>query len=311
MARAVAVRVCSSAPSSKRTALLSFFILTFDFMIQAEINYSILLLGLVSLIAANWPFFRAKGPLSVWRVAIELMAGFFLTLLLARFLESRYYSVFPQSPLFYGIIALLFLSLTFFGIIYRMVMHKKNDSDSSNDLHLIEKEISSQSLPVGKHFHWIHSEVMLPNGQTASREYLNHPGAVMILPVLDNGDIVFERQYRHPGKQVFLELPAGKLHKGEDPLLCGQRELEEETGYRAEQWQYLGQVCPAIGYSDEIIEIFLAKKLTFTAQQLDEGEFIETVTFSLDEAVNKVLGGEIIDAKTITGVFWLSRLLKK
>ena len=177
------------------------------------------------------------------------------------------------------------------------------------DTRLLETEVSTQELSVGKYFTWMQSKVLLPNGCLASREYLHHPGAVMILPVLDNGNILFERQYRHTCRQVFLELPSGKLHLKEDILACAKRELLEETGYEANYWQHVGQLYPAIGYSNEIVEVFLAKEMHLSKQQLDEEEFIETVELSLQEAIESVMNGEITDGKTISGIFRIRQLL--
>ena len=275
-------------------------------MLADSLTNQLVFLGLVSAFAANWPFFRAGGTLAPARVAMELILGFIACLLLAVWLESRFYVPFEQQPVFYIIITLLFLALAFPGFVYRIIFREKFNLTQQDDTHLTEIELSSRALPVGKHFHWIHSEVKLPDGTQASREYLNHPGAVMILPMMSNQKIVFERQYRHPGKQVFLELPAGKLHAGEDKQLCAYRELLEETGYQAEKLTYLGKTCPAIGYSDEEIHIFLAESLTFKGQSLDEGEFIETVEMTLSEAIDGVLNGSIVDAKTIAGIFWLA-----
>ena len=278
-------------------------------MLQQSLDFQLIFLGICAILAANIPFFRAKGCLPYWQVSLELLLGFTVCLLLARFLESVHFSIFPQQAVFYGIIALLFLMLTLPGLIYRL-LPRGRWIVATDDTRLIETEVSTQKLPVGKYFTWVQSKVLLPNGCLSSREYLHHPGAVMILPILNNGNILFERQYRHPGRQVFLELPAGKLHAGEDKLLCAQRELLEETGYQASQWQHIGQVCPAIGYSDEVIEIFLAKEMTYSRQQLDEEEVIETIELSLPDAIDAVLKGKITDAKTISGIFWIAQLLK-
>jgi ADP-ribose pyrophosphatase len=289
---------------------LFFFIECFDKkMIQQSLDFQLVFLGLCALFAANMPFFRAKGSLPYWRVGLELCLGFYLCLVLSRFLESRHFSIFPQQPVFYGIIALLFSLLTLPGLVYRLLQQGKWIV-TTDDTRLLETEVSAKELPVGKYFTWIQSKVLLPNGCLASREYLHHPGAVMVLPILDNGNILFERQYRHPGRQIFLELPAGKLHAGEDKLLCAQRELLEETGYQAKQWQHVGRICPAIGYSDEVIEIFLAKDLGYSRRQLDEEEFIETVELSVQDAIESVMNGKITDAKTISGIFWIVQLLQ-
>lgn len=145
--------------------------------------------------------------------------------------------------------------------------------------------------------------VELPDGSESVREYITHPGAVVVVAVLPDGRLVFERQFRYPLRRAFLELPAGKIDTGEELLACAQRELREETGYEAAAWQYLGVMHPCIGYSDERIEIFLALELTHVGDALDEGEFLEILTFSVDEAVRAVMDGVITDAKSITALF--------
>jgi ADP-ribose pyrophosphatase len=149
--------------------------------------------------------------------------------------------------------------------------------------------------------------VRLPDGRQASREFVVHPGAVMVVPLLDNGELLLERQYRHPLGRLMLEFPAGKLDDGEDPLACGRRELKEETGYSASQWAYAGVLHNAIAYSTEGIHIYFARGLQPGVQQLDEGEFLELVRMSpaaLDAACAR---GEVTDAKTLIGLLWLQR----
>jgi ADP-ribose pyrophosphatase len=149
--------------------------------------------------------------------------------------------------------------------------------------------------------------VQLPNGREAQREFVVHPGAVMVVPLLDSGELLLERQYRHPLGRVMLEFPAGKLDAGEDPLACGQRELLEETGYSAQEWAYAGLLNNAIAYSTEGIHIYFARGLQAGIQQLDEGEFLELVAMS-PEALDSACGsGEVTDAKTLIGLLWLQR----
>jgi ADP-ribose pyrophosphatase len=148
----------------------------------------------------------------------------------------------------------------------------------------------------------------LPNGREAGREYIRHPGAVAVIARLPSGNLLFERQYRHPLGRVMLELPAGKIDPGEDLLACAQRELQEETGYAARQWRSLGAIHPCIGYSDERIDFFLAEDLHLVGSALDEGEFIELVEMSLAEAVSAVLDGRITDGKTVAGLFWAAQV---
>lgn len=151
--------------------------------------------------------------------------------------------------------------------------------------------------------------VRLPDGSRSQREYLNHPGAVAVLALLDNGNLVLERQYRYAAGQEFIELPAGKIDPGEAILETARRELLEETGYVAREWTHLTTTWPCIGYADERMEYFLARGLAQQARQLDEGEFLELFELSLDEALRWVRDGRINDSKTILGLFWLERHL--
>ncbi len=149
--------------------------------------------------------------------------------------------------------------------------------------------------------------VRLPDGKTASREFVVHPGAVMVVPLLDDGRLLLERQYRHPLGRVMLEFPAGKLDAGEDPLACARRELLEETGYSAREWAHAGVLHNAIAYSTEGIEVFFARGLSAGAQQLDEGEFLELCSLSPQELDAACARGEVTDAKTLIGLLWLQR----
>jgi ADP-ribose pyrophosphatase len=151
--------------------------------------------------------------------------------------------------------------------------------------------------------------VRLPDGAVASREYVNHPGAVAVLAVLDNGNLVMERQFRYPLQREFIELPAGKIEQGEDILLTAQRELLEETGYVANEWTHLATVWPCIGYADERMEYFLARNLTYQGRNLDEGEFLEVFELSLPEAMEWIRSGKISETKTLVGLFWLEKYL--
>lgn len=148
-------------------------------------------------------------------------------------------------------------------------------------------------------------EARLPDGKTAKREYIEHPGAVMIIPVFDDGRVLLERQFRYPLQKMFIEFPAGKIDAGEDPLVCAKRELLEETGYQAREWQYLTTINPVISYSTEAIQIYLARGLQAGEAQLDEGEFLETFTASVSELVAALKAGHITDVKTHIGVLWL------
>lgn len=178
----------------------------------------------------------------------------------------------------------------------------------SNDSHLIETEISSESVFDGVLLKVRKDCVRLPNAQASIREYITHPGAVVILAFLPNGNLLFERQFRYPLRRVFLELPAGKIDPGEETIETARRELLEETGYTASEWECLGIMHPCIGYSDERIEIFEARGLHLAGEkQLDHNEFLDVVELSPDAARQAVWNGEITDAKTITSLFWLNR----
>ena len=152
--------------------------------------------------------------------------------------------------------------------------------------------------------------VRLPDGQSARREWIEHPGAVVMIPLFDNHTVMLERQFRYPLRCHFYELPAGKMETGEDPLATARRELQEECGYLAQRWQHLTTLHPCIGYSDERIELYLARELTHVGGALEDGEFLETLTLPLDEAVTWIRTGRITDVKTIIGFFWLKTFIR-
>ena len=153
--------------------------------------------------------------------------------------------------------------------------------------------------------------VRLPDGSISTREHITHPGAVAVLAILDNGNLVMERQFRYPPQREFIELPAGKIDPGEDILVTAQRELLEETGYVAAEWTHLTTVWPCIGYSNERMEYFLARGLTHQGSQLDDGEFLEVFELSLADAIDWIKQGKINESKTILGLFWLEKALKE
>jgi ADP-ribose pyrophosphatase len=146
--------------------------------------------------------------------------------------------------------------------------------------------------------------VRLPDGTPAQREYIRHPGAVAVVALFDDGAVLLERQFRYPSRREFIEIPAGKLEPGEPHLDTARRELLEETGYVADEWARLGVIHTAIGYTDEAIELFLAKRLTKKEARLDAGEFLEVFKLPFDEAVAMVRDGRITDSKTVIGLLW-------
>jgi len=150
--------------------------------------------------------------------------------------------------------------------------------------------------------------VRLPNGSETVREYIEHPGAVAIVPVLASGELLMERQYRYPIGRELIELPAGKINPGEPTLETAKRELREETGYAAAEWRYLTTIYPIVAYSTERIELWLARGLRHEGRALDEGEFLETFPVPLATALAWVREGRINDAKTVVGVLWAERL---
>jgi ADP-ribose pyrophosphatase len=172
---------------------------------------------------------------------------------------------------------------------------------------LAEETLDSRLAYRGQFLKVYEDTVRCPDGHVAPREYLRHPGAVMVVPVLDDGRLVLERQFRYPLRRTFVEFPAGKIDPGEDILTCAQRELREETGYTAREWIYLGGFHNAIGYCDEKIEIYLARGLVFDATVDNDGEVLEVFTAALDELLGWIAKGSVTDVKTIIGAYWLQQ----
>ena len=180
---------------------------------------------------------------------------------------------------------------------------------ADTDRHLVETQLSREEIFRGNQLHVVRDTVRLPDGKGAIREFVLHPGAVMVIPLLDDGRIVLERQYRYPVQQVLVEFPAGKLDAGEDRLACARRELLEETGYTAREWAYAGQLAHCVGYSDEIIHIFFARGLTAGEARLDEGEFLDTITATPGDFLAWCRDGGVTDSKTLIGALWLQNVL--
>ena len=176
---------------------------------------------------------------------------------------------------------------------------------------LSEKKLTSETVYQGRLLHVKKDSVALPNGNQSTREYIVHPGAVVILPLMENGDLLLERQFRYPLQRDFIEFPAGKIDPGEAVLTCGQRELLEETGYEAKHWDYVTTVYPCIGYADERLVYYSARELTYSGHQPDDDEFLEVFTLPFGKAMDMVKSGEICEVKTVIGIFWLEKMMEK
>ena len=177
------------------------------------------------------------------------------------------------------------------------------------DQHLIEHTTGSEEILKGRFLHAFRDTVRLPDGSSATREYVKHPGAVMVVPLLDDGRVVLERQYRYPLQKVMTEFPAGKLDPGEDTWACAQRELLEETGYTAREWSRAGVLHPVLSYSNEFIEIWFARGLSLGERHLDAGEFLDVVSATPADLLQMCCDGRVTDSKTLSGMLWLQNFL--
>ena len=173
-----------------------------------------------------------------------------------------------------------------------------------------EKQLTSKTVFKGKLLHVLSDTVRLWNGHEAVREYILHPGAAMIIAMADDNTLVLVRQYRYPLDRHFIELPAGKIDPGEDPMDTAKRELREECGYEAKSWRHLTTLHPCIGYANERIELYLARDLIAGDQQLDDDELLEVLHVPATEALSWVRDGKITEAKAVTGLLWADKIMR-
>ena len=173
---------------------------------------------------------------------------------------------------------------------------------------LKEYKLSSTIIHQGRFLDIRRDDVRLPNGKTTTREWINHPGAACIVPILPDDQIALIRQYRYPVSQEMIELPAGKLDFGESPEECAKRELEEEIGYKTSKLTYLTHIHPAIGFASEKMWLYLAEELVKSERNTDHDEFVELIPTTVENAVSMVWERKITDVKTIIGILWLDKL---
>ena len=177
------------------------------------------------------------------------------------------------------------------------------------DIDLKETRLDGALAYDGDFLQVTRDRIALPDGAETYREFIRHPGAVVILALFDDGSVLLERQFRYPLNQVFIEYPAGKIDPGEDPLACAKRELQEETGYTASAWTFVCTIHNAIAYSDEHLDLYLARGLTAGPARLDDGEFLETFISTVPEMLERIRNGQVTDVKTVIGTFWLEKIL--
>ena len=185
------------------------------------------------------------------------------------------------------------------------------DYDPKIEKTLEEKTVDSQTVYQSRFLKIIRDRVINYDGKEFTREYIHHTGAAMIIPLMADGSVIIERQFRYAVKQVFFEFPAGKMDPGETSVQTAGRELKEETGYTAKKWTYLTRIHPVIGYSNEWIDLYLAEDLTKGEAQLDRGEKLHVLQITPQELMKKVRDGEITDVKTQIACFWLEKYLKQ
>ena len=173
---------------------------------------------------------------------------------------------------------------------------------------LEEKTINSKIIFHGELLEVYCDEVLLPNGKTGNREWIDHPGAVCCIPIFPDGKVGLIKQYRYALKKEMIELPAGKLDKSEIPEVCALRELEEEIGYKTKKLTLLTNIHPAIGFANENMWLYLAENLVKTESKLDSDEFLELIPTKLEDAVEMVWSRKITDVKTIIGLLWAQRI---
>lgn len=185
----------------------------------------------------------------------------------------------------------------------------EGNPEGLSDSDLIETYMDGETVYRGSFFNVEKDRVRLPDGEMAIREYIRHPGAVVILPLFDDGTVLLERQFRFPVNRIFLEFPAGKIDRGEETLDSAKRELAEETGYTASDWYYVTTIHNAIGYSDEQLVVYLAKGLHAGKARPDEEEFVQTFKAPVSGLLEWVRSGTITDVKTVIGTFWLEKIV--